>query len=324
MPSVSIITPCYNVERYLPETVASVLGQTLTAWEHVLVNDGSTDGTGALADRLASRDERVRVIHQSNAGAAAARLTGYRASAPSNYLLFLDGDDALEPSMLETLTRYLDARPHVGVVICNRQHMDETSQSVRAGWHPTRWTPGALFPRRLNESTPETPFATLFVQDAISSPSATLIRRATYDQTRGWDPDFGKLFEDWDLVFQLALTADVHYFPEPLTRYRWGRPGQATATNASLGKVMYERLYDRWSRYEGVPKDKARVLRDAVAFREGRVLPWQNLVWAMEDLKHGRPKDAAWSFARAARYAALYLVRNLDGTYRQRFRDASE
>ena len=103
MPLVSIITPVYNVEKYLPACVESVLTQTMTDWELILVNDGSTDDSGVLCRMWEKRDTRIRVIEQSNAGVSAARNAGIEASR-GRYVLFLDGDDRLRPEALALLT----------------------------------------------------------------------------------------------------------------------------------------------------------------------------------------------------------------------------
>jgi glycosyltransferase involved in cell wall biosynthesis len=320
---VSVITPCYNVERYLAQTVHSMLGQTFADWEHILVDDGSTDGTGALADELAALDPRIRVIHQPNAGAPAARVTGYAAADPrSRYALWLDGDDILEPNMLEVMLSYLEAHPQVGTLLANRQHMDEMGTPIMVGWRPTRLAPGTFLPVELEDSEPETPFATLFAQDSVSSPSATVVRRSVYDASPGWDATFGQPFEDWDLVFQLALLAEVHYIPNVLTRYRLGRPGQSTTTNHERGLRLYHKLYERWSCYEGVPREKLATVGDAIRFREGRVLPFQHLTWGTQHLRQREWKAAAFSFLRSARFLGRYVVKNLKGTYRNRLLQA--
>lgn len=93
---VSVVVPVYNVAAYLPECLQSILAQDHEKLEVILIDDGSTDGSGALCDEFAARDNRVRVIHQKNGGAAAAKNAGLRA-ATGEYLSFVDSDDVLEP-----------------------------------------------------------------------------------------------------------------------------------------------------------------------------------------------------------------------------------
>lgn len=98
-PAISIIIPVYNVEAWLPRAVESIQNQTFSDWELYLVDDGSPDNSGALCDTFAASDERIRVIHQQNAGAARARNAAI-AKAQGDYLYFMDGDDWCEPTML--------------------------------------------------------------------------------------------------------------------------------------------------------------------------------------------------------------------------------
>jgi teichuronic acid biosynthesis glycosyltransferase TuaG len=97
---VSIITPCYNADRFLPEHLASVSAQSYASWEHLLVDDGSTDGTATILAQAAAADPRRRVISQANAGAHAARNAGLAAAA-GRYIAFLDADDLWLPGKLE-------------------------------------------------------------------------------------------------------------------------------------------------------------------------------------------------------------------------------
>lgn len=97
---ISIVIPVYNAEKFIEETVASVLNQTRQEWELLLVDDGSTDGSGALIDQLAEKDERIRVFHLEGGGAAEARNTGTR-NAKGRYLAFLDADDLWEKEKLQ-------------------------------------------------------------------------------------------------------------------------------------------------------------------------------------------------------------------------------
>ena len=93
---ISVVVPVYNVADYLPACLDSILSQDYDALEVILIDDGSTDASGAICDDYAARDSRVRVIHQKNGGAAAAKNAGLRA-AGGEYLSFVDSDDYLEP-----------------------------------------------------------------------------------------------------------------------------------------------------------------------------------------------------------------------------------
>ena len=103
MPSISVIMPVYQAEKFLQASVESVLAQTFSDWELLLVDDGCRDNSPALCDELARRDDRIQVIHkEKNAGVSAARNSALEA-ARGAYIAFLDADDGFEPRMLETL-----------------------------------------------------------------------------------------------------------------------------------------------------------------------------------------------------------------------------
>lgn len=99
---ISIIIPVYNVAPYLRECLESVLSQSCGDWEAICVDDGSTDGSGAILDEYALSDSRIRVVHQPNAGVVAARQAGFKVSN-GNRILFLDADDTLSQNALERL-----------------------------------------------------------------------------------------------------------------------------------------------------------------------------------------------------------------------------
>ncbi|MFV0635182.1 glycosyltransferase family 2 protein [Mitsuokella sp. WILCCON 0060] len=106
MPEISVIVPVYNAEKYLDRCVKSILGQTFSDIELILVDDGSPDKSGELCDRWAKEDNRVRVIHQENAGAGAARNAGL-AIARGHYINFVDSDDWIAPQMYEILYKLI-------------------------------------------------------------------------------------------------------------------------------------------------------------------------------------------------------------------------
>lgn len=105
---ISIIVPVYNVEAYLERCVESILKQTYTNLEILLVNDGSIDKSGELCDKLALRDHRIRVIHKENGGLSDARNRGID-EASSNLIGFIDSDDYIDEDMYETLYRQMVA-----------------------------------------------------------------------------------------------------------------------------------------------------------------------------------------------------------------------
>lgn len=102
MPEISVIVPVYKVEPYLRRCVDSVLAQTYGGFELILVDDGSPDNCGAICDRYATRDDRIRVIHQENAGQGKARNVGMD-QAVGKYIIFLDSDNYWLPATLKTL-----------------------------------------------------------------------------------------------------------------------------------------------------------------------------------------------------------------------------
>jgi len=103
---VSAVVPAYDVEDYLPECLDSVLGQDHQRLQVVVVDDGSTDSTGEIADRVAERDDRVTVVHTANAGLGAARNEGVR-HATGDLLVFADSDDVVAPGAYATMVRRL-------------------------------------------------------------------------------------------------------------------------------------------------------------------------------------------------------------------------
>jgi|GEM_PF-2816943 len=107
-PKVSIILPVYNVGKWLPECLDSILAQTLTEWEAILVIDGATDDSLQIAQSYASADKRFRVFGQENAGQGAARNRGVKESR-GEYLFFLDPDDVVPPNALEVLVEKAEA-----------------------------------------------------------------------------------------------------------------------------------------------------------------------------------------------------------------------
>ena len=145
VPSVSVIIPVYNVAKYLRQCLDSLVGQTLRDIEIICVDDGSTDGSGAILDEYAAKDARVRVIRQENAGAGAARNTGLDA-ARGEYLFFCDPDDWCKKGMLKAM--YSRAKStDADVVIAGRLFFDGTTGRPNGsrGLPPNIWLKRGAF-----------------------------------------------------------------------------------------------------------------------------------------------------------------------------------
>lgn len=127
-PLISVIVPVYNIKEYLPRCVSSILNQTYDNLELILVDDGSTDETGALCDELAEQDPRVRVFHKENGGSSSARNLGI-SMAKGAYLGFVDSDDYISPDMYERLVHGL-LESHAQMVQIGRDEVDEKGRKL--------------------------------------------------------------------------------------------------------------------------------------------------------------------------------------------------
>jgi len=128
-PKISIIVPIYNVERYLKKSVDSILAQTFTDFELILVNDGSRDRSGEICDSYAQIDRRIKVIHQKNRGVSAARNAGIKI-AIGKYVAFVDPDDVILPEMYETLLQY-SLRHDADMVVCQYTQINEAENTEK-------------------------------------------------------------------------------------------------------------------------------------------------------------------------------------------------
>lgn len=126
--AISVIVPIYRVEKFLPQCIESVLNQTFTDFELILVDDGSPDRCPAICDEAAERDARVRVIHQANQGLSAARNAGIEA-ARGAWLSFVDSDDYIAPHFCEKLYQTAQ-RTNADCVMCSVQNVDESGKLI--------------------------------------------------------------------------------------------------------------------------------------------------------------------------------------------------
>lgn len=128
LPLLSIIVPVYNVEKYLAACLDSILAQTYAHFELIAIDDGSPDGSPSICDSYAARDKRVRVIHQQNAGLAAARNRGLD-EARGDLIGFVDSDDTISPGMYMALYEAM-AESRADISVCNYRCVDEAGSPV--------------------------------------------------------------------------------------------------------------------------------------------------------------------------------------------------
>ena len=167
-PTVSVIITAYNLEEYLPRAIESVLAQTFTDWELIVVDDCSPDRCGEIAEEYAARDPRIVVIHnQRNAYLAEARNIGIRASR-GKYILPLDADDELDNQALEILVHALKTNNEIDIVTGAMQVVEEDGTSFVSGWPPNR------------------PSYHLQIQKRNMVPYASMYRRWVWERTGGY------------------------------------------------------------------------------------------------------------------------------------------
>ena len=129
MAKFSIIVPIYNVAEYLRTSMDSLVCQTCDDWEAICVDDGSTDGSGAILDEYAAKDSRFRILHQQNGGVSSARNAALDL-ASGEWIVYLDGDDFYTPGMLGALLRGMSASPQADMVLVGLQLWRVRSQYV--------------------------------------------------------------------------------------------------------------------------------------------------------------------------------------------------
>jgi len=287
MPFVSVIIPCYNAEKFIPAALESVRNQTLKEWECIVVDDGSTDESAVLVRNIALEDRRIRVLRHPNQGVMAARNSGYgQVSSESDYVLFLDADDYLEKKMLERTVAYMEENVDVGLVRCDYRFIDEVGNFIKYDDHKVRYVPSGIWVRALKHHEAETPFVSVFTLCGII-PSISLMRRTAYDETSGFDENFGHHHEDADLFLRMALQSKIHYLPEALVRRRH-HSGQNTAATESFkvkAKQQEAKLYAKWLYSEDLNPVEYDIVKEAWQFRQGRLEPYLCLLRVKRSLR---------------------------------------
>lgn len=193
---VSVIIPVFNAEKYVAETLHSILQSDYREIEVVCVDDGSTDQSAQLVEEIAKTDDRVRLLRQENAGVCRARNAAVAASK-GKYILPIDADDLVMPSFISDAVRILEARPEVKAVVPKTKFF---------GAKEGLW------------NLP--PFSRKLLARKNMIPVSALYRRADFDRTRGYCEEL-KAREDWEFWIQMLKDGgEVAYLPNLSLRYR--------------------------------------------------------------------------------------------------------
>jgi glycosyltransferase involved in cell wall biosynthesis len=195
-PVVSVVMPVRDRERLVGEAIASVRAQTLQAWELIVVDDGSTDGTAGVVRAAAAGDPRIRLVSRSGAGVCAARNAGAE-TATGRYVAWLDSDNAWEPAYLATMTGVLDA-------------------GARAAYAVSDLGGGRY--RAVDLGTPERARELLAVSNVVDL-NVLAVTRELLAEVGGFDESLRRTV-DYDLVLRLAERVPLTYVPFVGVRYR--------------------------------------------------------------------------------------------------------
>jgi glycosyltransferase involved in cell wall biosynthesis len=207
---VSVILPVFNAARYLQTAIKSLLGQTLSDWELVTVEDGSTDGSDVLLQTFADSDQRIRVIHQPHRGIVAALNVGI-SEARNDLIARMDADDWAYPTRLERQTSFLGSHPEIGLV----------GSLVEFGGNQNLQTGYALHVNWLNSIvTPDEIALNRFVESPFAHPSI-LFRRELIARHGGYHQ--GDFPEDYELILRW-LDAGVNMAKICRVLLRWNDP----------------------------------------------------------------------------------------------------
>lgn len=262
-PTVSVVIPCYGHAQFLPDAVASVVSQTYTDWELVIVDDGSPDATAAVAAELIHRYEgsRIRLISQANAGVSTARNRGIMEST-GEFILPLDADDMIAPRFLSVTLDALGSHPDRAIAACDQISIGET---------------------RFRGLRP--PFLPFLLPALNHLPYCALYRREVWDVVGGYNPNMRHGYEDWDFwVGAIEAGFRPLRVPEPLFVYRVHGTSRSTEA-ARHDRELRHQVRDNHPRLYTVPLRLARA-----PFVAGYMIPMRLMrAWGLK--VRGRLRD---------------------------------
>jgi glycosyltransferase involved in cell wall biosynthesis len=307
-PRISVVVPAYNAVRYLGETIDSIIAQTLSSWELVVVDDGSDDDTYLLAEEYARRDPRIRTVQQGNAGVATARNRGFiETSCSADYVAFLDADDLWLPDALEILVEAAETIPRSVGAHGLGQFVDTASRIIRPGECEEMCRPR---PTLLNGHVVNSPFeapttfASLIISGCIVAPGAVLMRRSVVERIQGFDPAF-QICADWDMYIRLARYGDLRFVNRVVLSYRQhtnNMSRQRRAQRSEQRRVLQKALASPEN-----SREQAQAARDAFVAAQ-RYYAGDKLRYALRSFRSGDVTETMLQAAYAIRHFGRQLT----------------
>jgi glycosyltransferase involved in cell wall biosynthesis len=288
----AVIIGTYNNETHIAQAIESVRSQTLSDWRCIIIDNGSSDASGSIAQNEIRMDGRFEYIQKQNEGPSAFRNMGFsRVKGECEYVHFLDGDDVLKKDFLEILCYHLDTNPNAGIAACQFNVINEGGELISSGLR-SRYAPGFLgFPKRLMPKNIITPFEAFYA--ATGQGPFAVFRASVFARTTGYEMSFWS-HEDSDIFCQMALLSEVHYLPDRLYSKR---KHEHNLTGSSLAN--YGRFREKWDFYFSDDPETTRRVDSAFKYYHGRHAPLRHFKIAImafrQFLKSGKVHSFRWS-----------------------------
>ena len=253
---ISVVIPCYNDGKYLPETISRLRQQSYTNFEIIIVNDGSNDDyTLSILNELES--DEIRVIHKPNGRMSSARNAGVK-EARGTIIAALDADDYFHPTFFEKALRVLEQKNDVAVVTSYMQLFGEMNKNSR--------------PRGGKQEN------FLFSNQC---PACSIIRKSCWDEVGGYDESMKLGYEDWEFFIRITQkNYTIHVIPETLFFYRQTKKStyqnHTVPNNAEIVEYIIQK-HKNWY----LSEIKKLILKKQVLYTESRI-SWQqiwNMIW---------------------------------------------
>jgi glycosyltransferase involved in cell wall biosynthesis len=226
---VSVIIPCYNYGKFLTESVDSVICQTYTNWECLVIDDGSIDNTKEIAEKLAEKDARVRYFYKPNGGLSSARNYGIE-RATGDFLCFLDADDLFDKKKIEAQLSVFDEDSSADIVYGNAMFFKDNLQNLYSGKNYSKKSELSTFSGRGLK------LLALLSRSNITVVSAPLIKKSVFSKAGNFDIAY-KSYEDWHFWTKCALVGCSFVYcewPEVCTYIRFGHESMMSDSGKML------------------------------------------------------------------------------------------